>query len=93
VDHGSTTFVASWFAPSERLVVLNRDPRQTFGRPATVRVVPRHHPRLERKIAVEARYDCEFRGDFMGSAGTDGRDGADGIDARDEDKCCGGSCK
>ncbi|RMG20156.1 MAG: hypothetical protein D6729_03475, partial [Deltaproteobacteria bacterium] len=70
------------------LVTLHKDPRETFGRPATLTVKSRFHPDLKpATLRIPARYDCSYEAHFDGEPGRDGRDGEPGrrgADGRDE---------
>ena len=78
---GNTRHVSRYFRSDEMLVAI--DPRESFHDPVSIRIVARHHPDLSRELQLEARYDCEFEGDFRGAPGADGSSGWSGSDGDD----------
>ena len=80
--------IAGGAVREDGLVTLHDDPRQTFGRPATLTVKSRFHPNLKpATLRIPARYDCTYEAHFDGEPGRDGRDGAigrRGADGKDE---------
>ena len=69
--------------------VLAKDPRETYGSPAMLRLSPLGSPAAAADLSIAARYDCDYSEDLRGAAGSGGRSGRSGEagpDGRSGDK-------